>query len=701
MRHASSKSWARVSAGKAGAPPSQLHPPHLRQARAAPLLEQNNNALERRGCWRATSLRVMPPQTLPPQAKAVEIQRPAPAQIQRPAPPSTAPTRDDEMALLMHFTTSAPAGPELLSADIADLQDVLPAASSRDLGGRSASSRIRELSSETEPASSASGPTESGLIEHKRKRDELSTESRQVQRRAVTGAGGTAPAPPSSGPAPPSHSPEVWWVQDNKTKAWKEYDPQDSAELEHALEAKQSHPPMQRQALPQVHGGKISVDIEAMEQLGPNGQPPCKVLRHIVTANEIVGLPCSKDMLPKPAGPAVAGLLYEIASHAGLQPLTGLSTQTMPNGSLGFRLDLSGKERDEPDIEEKGNYIAELLNAVFAKIGKDVDFGCTSTKEDQATPTHQLPLAENPKDDSSMLALLGQGDSSKPDIRTVRVQRCLDAQNKPIYKRTIFKWAPNKAGGGKWRRQKRWDSVRKHLSDPVLVPTTIGTVRMQFWSNETGGGQREGDFSQVYTERSGGVRDHLGSTAKRGGIAGSFKRCAELLACTRRLTDYKTWKTLFDEVVYEKLQGTPYAMTMHPAVTMHPAPPTGQDLQFYGADATTTSADGSDGHAQVLHQNSSVLRNLLQPRSAQPQAQAHSGTSGVVGSTGSSRTAGPAMKSDAAAVVNEMNEALLESTQSDPRQKADQSFQADLMQLGMEDTHSKPLPGEVLRAGWT
>jgi hypothetical protein len=663
---------------------------------------------------------------LPQHVKVSRTQRPPPVHG-GPTPPSAPPTkRDDEMALLMYFTTSAPAGPELLSADSAELQDALPGASSRDLGDRSASSLYKELSSETESASSASGRTASGsgqqllqTIENKRKRDELSTGGRPPQRRAMAGAGpsgpappSSGPAPPSSGPAPPSQSPEVWWSQDNKTKAWKEYDARDSAELERAFETKQlatSYPSMQlqRQALPQVQGGSCSVDVAAMEQLGPNGQPVCKVARHMVTAADILRLPCSKDMLPKPAGPAVAGLLYEIASHAGLKPLTGLSTQIMPNGSLGFRLDLSGKERDEPDIEEKGNYIAELLNAVFCKIGKDVDFGCTGTKEDQARPTHQLPLAEKPKDDGSMLALLGQGDSHKPDIRTVRVQRCLDAQNKPVYKRTIFKWAPNKAGGGKWRRQKRWDSVRKHLSDPVLVPTTVGTVRMQFWSNETGGGQREGDFSQVYTERSGGVRDSLNSTTKRGGITGSFKRCAELLACTRRLKDHKTWKNLFDEVVYEKLQGTPYAMSMHPPVTMHPAPPAGRDLHGHGAGATTAGAHDINGvqhkPAQVMHHNSSVLRNLLQPRSAQPQTEAHGGTGEGAGSGGSSRPAAPVMKSDAAAVVNEMNEALqLESTLSDPRQKAEQSFQADLMQLGMDDPHSKALPdSEVLRAGWT
>ena len=56
--------------------------------------------------------------------------------------------------------------------------------------------------------------------------------------------------------------------------------------------------------------------------------------------------------------------------------------------------------------------------------------------------------------------------------------------------------------------------------------------------------------------------------------------------------------------------------------------------------------------------------------------------------------------SAAAAVVNAMNEALpLQSTLSDPRQKADQSFHADLLQVGLEGSHSKPLPADEMLRG--
>ena len=390
------------------------------------------------------------PLALPQQARAAPHQRPAPTTaaasdfgLYGGAQPSSAQKNDDETELLMYFTTSAPAGPALLSAPSAELHDALPGASSRDLEDRSVS-LCKELSAESESANPTGGVSGNANFDNKRKRDELDSVGRPPPCRAANGAL----------PAPPEHPPEVWWSQDSKTNAWKEYDARDTAELEHAWELAVRYPSTQLQSrtfLP-VQGGLFSVDIAAMEQLGHNGQPTCKVQRCAVTAADIKQLPCSKDMLPKPAGPAVAGLLYEIASHAGLRQHTGLSIQTMPHGCVGFRLDLSGKERDEPDIEEKGNYIAELLNAVFCKIGKEVDFGCTSNREDQAKPTLELPLADNPKDEDSMLALLGQGDSQKADIRTVRVQRCLDAENRPVYKRTIFKWAPNKNGGGRWRR---------------------------------------------------------------------------------------------------------------------------------------------------------------------------------------------------------------------------------------------------------
>ena len=62
----------------------------------------------------------------------------------------------------------------------------------------------------------------------------------------------------------------------------------------------------------------------------------------------------------------------------------------------------------EPDIEEKGNCIADILNSTFEKIGKNVDFGCSGTKEDQATPTEQLKFAENPKSEAAMIQLLGK-----------------------------------------------------------------------------------------------------------------------------------------------------------------------------------------------------------------------------------------------------------------------------------------------------
>ena len=270
--------------------------------------------------------------------------------------------------------------------------------------------------------------------------------------------------------------------------------------------------------------------------------------------------------------------------------------------------------------------------------------------------------------------------------------------------------------------------------EQVLVPTTIGNVRMQFWTNETGGGQREGDFSQVYTERAGGVRDALDSTAKRGGILGSFKRCAELLAYTRRISDQKTWKTLFDEVVHEKLHRVPLAVFPVPAALG------ATHLRANGTGATTMGGHGSGSHglqrnpAQILHENSSVLRNLLQPHDSQLQTAARIDTLGGLASSGSYSSAetparteedqamrrhaattsdgGSGMDSaamsctiksetaSAAAVVNAMNADLpLQSTLSDPRQKADQSFQADLLQIGLEGTHSKPLPDSELLRG--
>lgn len=681
-------------------------------------------------------------QMLPEQARAASVQRPAPPSgasqlgLHSREPGSSQHTQknDDEAALLMNFTTSAPAElNELLGAD-SELRKSLPDANF-DL--ESANSLHRELRDKVEPGCNSTGfvdglpPTASGLgsashtsavPNNKRKRADPDTDGRPPpQPRAATSS-----LPSLGAPSQEPQTQQVWWMQDNKTKAWKEYDARDTAELEHAWEAKQlaaSYPSMQlqRRALPQVQGGKFSVNLDTMQQLEQNGQMACKVQRHAITAADILHLPCSKDMLPKPAGPAVAGLLYEIANHPQLKHHTGLSIQVMPNGSLGFRLDLSGKERDEPDIEEKGNHIAELLNAVFRKIGKEVDFGCTSTEEDQAKPTDALPLATSPKDEDSMLALLGPGHSSKANIRTVRVQRCLDSENKPVYKRTIFKWAPNKNGGGKWRRQKRWDSVRKHLSDPVLVPTTIGTVRMQFWSNETGGGQREGDFSQVYTERSGGIRDRFGSTLKRGGIRGSFQRCAELLASTHRLSDHTSWKALFDDVVREKLHGSSQA-----ASEQLPSEQEAQRLPANGADWIAMGRPGGNGvhhsPAPVPHPRSNVLRNLLQPGSVQPQSGSHgNGSGGDCGmdtvvpvasnakavATGDYRlgeeaVAAPSARNDnasAAAVVSEMNKALqLESTLSDPRQKEAQSFQAGLMQIGIEGTQSKPLPdAEVFR----
>jgi len=324
------------------------------------------------------------------------------------------------------------------------------------------------------------------------------------------------------------------------------------------------------------------------------------VQRSAITAADITKLPVSKDKLPKPAGPAVAGLLFCIARDPKIREHTGLSLTYDGDGHASFRLDLSGKDRagkagssrtigfpfliclssPEPDIEEKGNCIADILNSTFERIGKNVDFGCSGTKEDQATPTEQLKFAENPKSEAAMIELLGevlhfekphfflaretlmsaravQGDDNKQggDVRTVRVKR-YDGPTGPIYKRTLFKWTQPKDSTkpGKWRRQKRWDSVRKHLSDPVLVPTTMGNIRMQFWSNETGGGQKEGDFSQVYAERRGGSRDNEASPfLKAGGLDGSFKRCAELLAESNSGRDQRDWKSLFDETIKEKL----------------------------------------------------------------------------------------------------------------------------------------------------
>ena len=232
-------------------------------------------------------------------------------------------------------------------------------------------------------------------------------------------------------------------------------------------------------------------------------------------------------------------------------------------------------------------------------------------------------------------------------------------------------------------------------------------------------------------ERAGGVRDRLDSTAKRGGILGSFKRCAELLACTRRLSDHKSWKALFDEVVHEKLHGVRLAVQPAPAAARGASHP-----QEHRTGLATVGGDGSNGAqrnpAQTLHENSSVLRNLLQPQAdSQPQAAARidvlgglagSGRSGVGATKTPPSTAaeeeavgrpaaitmamGPcAIKSEAAsaaaAVVNAMNEALpLQSTLSDPRQKADQSFHADLLQaVGLEGSHSKPLPADEMLRG--
>ena len=749
---------------------------------------------------------------LPPSAQGAQVsttQRPPPGQ-----PPTAAqpPGTNDasaalDVALLMDFTSSAPAGPDLLQGPSVELQASLPDAPSRDWEGRTASHLYKELSGDGAPSEPRSGASASAAAmagsgqvpwgappaANKRKRvaDAADGVRPAPRGRAANAASKPVPAPP--GPWPKTQ--EVWWAQDNKTKAWKEYETRDTDELEHAWEAKEMaerHRAMQlpAAAAPEVLDRQFKVDITAMEQHAVEGDKPrSKVQRCALTAGDITKLPRSKDLLPKPAGPAVAGFLYEIANHPELRPHTGLSVQTMPNGSLGFRLDLSGKERDEPDIEQKGNYIAELLNAVFSQMGKEVDFGCTSTPEDRAKPTEELPLAHHPKNEDSMLALLGQGDPKKPDIRTVRVQRCVNKENQPIYKRTIFKWAPNKSGGGKWRRQKRWDSVRKHLSDPVLVPTTIGTVRMQFWSNETGGGQKEGDFSQVYTERCGGTRDRVGSTAKRGGIGGSFKRCAALLAVTERLPDNKSWKTLFDEVVQAKLAAgdleSPTGATgaaggsssgssssgsgsgsssnhsqregtqlqyQHDAYALHrarPKPPPAihtttsaliRDLLHHpntqpiqhndsggggGSSTSLTGAPSPNMAAAAMHMGSlaalnthavsmasasnanraggglaAIKRNDAGASTSSNQAGggASSSSSGAGGGGGGGGNMLERLNDSAAAMVREMSAELgLESTLSDPRKKAEESFQAALSVSDLEGTQSKPLPdGEVL-----
>ena len=143
------------------------------------------------------------PLVLPQQARAALHQRPAPTTsassdlgLYGGAPPQGAKKNDDETALLMYFTESAPAGPELLSAASAELQDALPGASSRDLDGRSASSLYKELSAESESATPTGGVPGNAKFDHKRKRDELDTTGRPPQCRAA---------------APPEHPPEVWW----------------------------------------------------------------------------------------------------------------------------------------------------------------------------------------------------------------------------------------------------------------------------------------------------------------------------------------------------------------------------------------------------------------------------------------------------------------------------------------------------------
>ena len=537
------------------------------------------------------------------------------------------PVDPTELALMMDFTNSAPAGrggEDLLAAPSADLHDSLPDAPSRDDYDRTVSSLYRDLSGDgggdgggDGEGASGTGRGASSLLSGMPSQGQVFWSASEHPKSGAFPGGGSgggskrSRAPedrgarvekaPKLGPYPSMR--EVWWWQDLKTKSWREYDARDTALLEDHY-SKMSQPgagagagdaaPAAAVQRPRVQcdtqhpEGKYAVNlVDMLQPTTQSDSPACRVRRQLLQASDITELPRSKDMLPKPAGPAVAGLLFEIARHPELKRETGLSLQTLPSGAVALRLDLSGKERNEPDIEEKGNCekqmmncslktrnlvsrshkndefcikndefadIAELLSSVFLKIGKSVDFGCSGTKEDQAKAIENLPLAVKPKCAASMLALLGPGATDKSDVRTVRVQRCVDAQNNPVYKRTIFKWAAGRNGGsGKWRRQKRWDSVRKHLSDPVLIPTRMGAVRIQFWSNETGGGQKEGDFSQVYTERSGGARDRQGSLKKRGGIDGSFQRCAELLKGTRRFRDNCSWKELFDAAVREKL----------------------------------------------------------------------------------------------------------------------------------------------------
>ena len=75
-----------------------------------------------------------------------------------------------------------------------------------------------------------------------------------------------------------------------------------------------------------------------------------------------------------------------------------------------------------------------------------------------------------------MSARAVQGDDNKQggDVRTVRVKR-YDGPTGPIYKRTLFKWTQPKDSTkpGKWRRQKRWDSVRKLLEDLELLEDLV------------------------------------------------------------------------------------------------------------------------------------------------------------------------------------------------------------------------------------
>ena len=67
--------------------------------------------------------------------------------------------------------------------------------------------------------------------------------------------------------------------------------------------------------------------------------------RAAITAADITKLPVSKDKLPKPAGPAVAGLLFCIAGDPKIREHTGLSLTYDGDGHASFRLDLSGKDR--------------------------------------------------------------------------------------------------------------------------------------------------------------------------------------------------------------------------------------------------------------------------------------------------------------------------------------------------------------------